>query len=431
MGAFTVATENCFAALNWTGVESSFPAGFPALDPSHVVVTYTFGTPAATITLVRGIHYAATLDPATGMATVLPLSMPAAPGLVTITRNTPALQGTQFANLATFAPDTHTTLHDASALRDAELKRRVGVLELAPVAPGVVSPAMLAVVGAGSIAAALALLGIVQRTALIANTTFYVSTTGNDANNGRSPGTAWLTLQHAYDTICTTYDFRGFGALLQVGPGSFAGIDSDNFPVGQAGAGQFIIQGDVSGGPSGTSWQNTVITGSASGDSFHFGSSTNGGPNILFRYLYCNQSTGHGILATAANTMFQVDVCGFATPGHFNMYAANGALIECVSLTTIYCVGNCASHVNTDNNGRFISQSITVTYLGLPTFSLANYLCTSGNMSIGGITFTNTLCNGKRFSISHLGLIATGTSGSVAYIPGSIAGTATPDSVYD
>lgn len=132
MTAFTVATEACFATFNWTGVEAQFPCGFPALDPTHLAVTSTSNANPPVVTqLFLGVHYTVNLDPVTGAATVLPIapSMPAAPSTITITRATPATQGTQFANLASYTPDVHTSLHDASAMRDAELKRRVSALE--------------------------------------------------------------------------------------------------------------------------------------------------------------------------------------------------------------------------------------------------------------------------------------------------------------
>jgi hypothetical protein len=56
MSAFTVATEACTTTLNWTGAEGSFPAGFPALDPSHISVTYTSGTPPVISLLRRPGH---------------------------------------------------------------------------------------------------------------------------------------------------------------------------------------------------------------------------------------------------------------------------------------------------------------------------------------------------------------------------------------
>lgn len=119
--AFTVGTEACTASLNWTGVEGVFAAGFPALDPTHIVVTYKPAVGNA-VPLTPGIHFTAAIDGA-GAVTVTPIAMPAAPGLVTIDRQTPAVQATNFINLASFSPDIHTQLHDAAAMRDAELRR--------------------------------------------------------------------------------------------------------------------------------------------------------------------------------------------------------------------------------------------------------------------------------------------------------------------
>lgn len=122
MGAFTVPTEACTASLNWTGVEAAFAAGFPALDPSHVSVTYAPAV-GAPIALTPGIQVTVACDPATGAVTVTPLAMPAAPGVVTIDRHTPANQGTNFANLASFSADSHTLLADQAEMGIAEMRR--------------------------------------------------------------------------------------------------------------------------------------------------------------------------------------------------------------------------------------------------------------------------------------------------------------------
>lgn len=120
--AFTVATEACTATLNWTGIEGAFVAGFPALDPSHITVTYTpaVGPP---VVLTGGIQVTIACDPATGAVTVTPLAMPAAPGTVTIDRHTPANQQINFVNLASFSADTHTFLADQAEMGIAEVRR--------------------------------------------------------------------------------------------------------------------------------------------------------------------------------------------------------------------------------------------------------------------------------------------------------------------
>jgi hypothetical protein len=127
---FTVPTEACQAAFAWTGVQTGFPCGFPALDPTHLQVTYLNTASQVTSSLALGVHYTVLLDPLTGNATVDPLAMPDnGPGTVTVTRNTPAVQGTQFQNLESYQADALTNLYDADAMRDAELKRRVAALE--------------------------------------------------------------------------------------------------------------------------------------------------------------------------------------------------------------------------------------------------------------------------------------------------------------
>jgi len=46
---------------------------------------------------------------------------------------------------------------------------------------------------------------------------YYVSNTGSDQNDGRSLASAWLTLQHAAESI-------GFGDTILVAPGTYAGV---------------------------------------------------------------------------------------------------------------------------------------------------------------------------------------------------------------
>jgi hypothetical protein len=121
--AFTVGTEACTATLNWSGVENVFPAGFSALDPSQVTCTYTSGNPAVTVPLTPGIQIAVACDPNTGAVTVTPLAMPAPPGTITIDRHTPATQQTNFANLASYTADIHTSLADQAEMGIAELRR--------------------------------------------------------------------------------------------------------------------------------------------------------------------------------------------------------------------------------------------------------------------------------------------------------------------
>lgn len=130
MSSFTVPTELCQALFQWTGVQNLFPCGFPALEPSDLLIQYTTATnPPVTSTLIPGVHVNLLLDAITGNVSLTPLAMPAPNGTVTVTRITSAIQPTQFTNLETYQADSQTTAFDRAMMCIAELKRRVSVLE--------------------------------------------------------------------------------------------------------------------------------------------------------------------------------------------------------------------------------------------------------------------------------------------------------------
>ena len=53
-------------------------------------------------------------------------------------------------------------------------------------------------------------------------TSYYIATTGNDANNGASKSAAWATLQHANDTLAARGAGAGAGVCVVVEPGTYA-----------------------------------------------------------------------------------------------------------------------------------------------------------------------------------------------------------------
>jgi len=119
----TVASEASSSTQSWTGVETAFAGGFKAKDAGDVQILFTssLGVESA---LTNGVHFTASLGGA-GDVTVTPVALPPAPGTLFIYRQTPAVQPTDFINLASFDPAVHTDLHDRAALRDAEIRRDV------------------------------------------------------------------------------------------------------------------------------------------------------------------------------------------------------------------------------------------------------------------------------------------------------------------
>jgi hypothetical protein len=122
----TVATEASYAQANYTGVETIFTPGFSASSAADVFVSY-FDASGLPVALTQGLHFSVALD-AEGAVTVTRIAFPSAtpsePVTIAIERVTPAVQGTNFQNLAAYDASVHERIADAGAMRDAELKNR-------------------------------------------------------------------------------------------------------------------------------------------------------------------------------------------------------------------------------------------------------------------------------------------------------------------
>lgn len=121
----TVPTEAWKAEHSWTGVETSFTPGFTAGATTDVkVYSKTVGDQGLGTLLTVNVHYTVALGVGNAV-TVTPVALPAAPKTITILRDTPATQSTDFQNLGGYSAAVHTQLHDAHARLAAELKGRL------------------------------------------------------------------------------------------------------------------------------------------------------------------------------------------------------------------------------------------------------------------------------------------------------------------
>ncbi len=136
----TVASELSSVTRLWTGVETVFSTGMPAIDAAHVSVSY-MNASGVVVPLIRGVHYTSRLVPASARTAapleVLPLSMPTPPLNLLISRVTPA---TQPLDLSTgyFDPEALERQLDGDALRDTE--RRNDLDRAVKVRPGQLPP---------------------------------------------------------------------------------------------------------------------------------------------------------------------------------------------------------------------------------------------------------------------------------------------------
>ncbi|MBD3166335.1 DUF1565 domain-containing protein [bacterium] len=84
---------------------------------------------------------------------------------------------------------------------------------------------------------------------------WYVSTSGNDNNNGTSPGSAWRTITHAVEWIADNQPgTAGNPAIIHLAPGTYQSTGDEDFPID--------IPSDIhSVEIRGDRWENTVIQG--------------------------------------------------------------------------------------------------------------------------------------------------------------------------
>ena len=259
----------------------------------------------------------------------------------------------------------------------------------------------------------------VARTTLKANTTFYVSTTGNDSNNGLAVGTPWATLQHAYNTIQNTYDLNGFTVTLQLANGTYNQTLILSGPlIGQGTPGNFVINGNA------TPTLVVVNGGLTQAIQANFGGSCVV-QNMQVQGLV-------GLSADGPNTFvnFKNIVFGVCTTAH--IYSLNQAYIQCIGNYSI--AGNAPIHANVGNlayldlsNG---SAGVTITVGGGLTFSLAfAYSQNNAVLFTPNTTFSTNVATGVRYNVIKNATIDTGGA-AATYFPGNASGTFATNGIY-
>ena len=117
----TVASEANIALRAWTGVETSFAAGFTAEGPNNVGVKAVDPATLLETFLSNGTHYSLAIA-GDGSVTITPITFPIPPKIIVIWRDTGATQEVDFEDLQDFSADTHEMLHDRWARLHAEHK---------------------------------------------------------------------------------------------------------------------------------------------------------------------------------------------------------------------------------------------------------------------------------------------------------------------
>lgn len=252
------------------------------------------------------------------------------------------------------------------------------------------------------------------RIGLTGNSSFYVTTAGNDSTGFGTAGSPWLTIQHAISYIANFIDLKGFVATINVADGTYTAPTVLSQPFVGGGVTNVIVKGNT-GTPS------NVLINTTTGSAF---TALYPGSGFLVQDLKITTSgsTSYAGLSATDNSEIQFTNIVFGAISGPQITANNGGIVRCNGNYTIN--GAAPSHINCKTNGIFLCISETVTITGTPAFSTAFAIAADGaQLDVEGNTYSGS-ATGTRFAVSNNAVINTNGAGAT-YLPGNGAGTGT------
>lgn len=261
------------------------------------------------------------------------------------------------------------------------------------------------------------------RIRLRADTTFYVSNSGSNSNDGLTPGTPWETIQYAYDKLATDYDLGGFQATVQLANGTYFPLIATIQPL----SGSIKILGDT-GTPTnvaidGNSANLSAIQVSIGALVIIQGCLLSGGGGSIGKGCCIHAATTGSIVSVADCVM------GSAAVAHVQAIAGASILISgSYSLN-----GDAPLHWALGTNAQLNTTSgVTITVPAL-NFSSAFVGCSQNSTvfsSQSNVTFNLTgVVTGQRYIAFSNGVIDT-VGGPANFFPGDVAGSTSAGGQY-
>ena len=243
------------------------------------------------------------------------------------------------------------------------------------------------------------------REKLTANRTYYVRTDGSDSNDGLSntSGGAFLTIQKAYDTICTL-DLGGYTATISVADGTYTDRLSINKP---------FVGGNVT-----LTGSTSAIISPSSGTCIELSAATTGSLQINGMKLTSIGSVGRGIYIKASGlVLFSGTEFGECSANHI-LCNTSGARVEANGNYSI--TGDTPYHWTASYGGVIIVSGRTITLTGTPDFNAFAQASNAGIVLCNADTFTGS-ATGLRYAATTNGVVNSAGSGAT-YLPGDSAG---------
>lgn len=246
---------------------------------------------------------------------------------------------------------------------------------------------------------------------------YYVATTGNDANDGLTVGTPFLTIQKAWDVAVKETDVYDGSLTISVADGTYtAGLLCTGMPIGVTKSLRVVIQGNT------TTPTNCVISVTG-GNCIQIGDSAGGRANVYIDgFKLTTITSGHTVETHDGSSVRFGSHMNFGAVAQAHMYTHTGGYID-LSADGYAISGGGGQHFLVDMGALIISHGNTVVISNAPAFSCFAVVRTHGTLLIDAVTWTNGgTVTGQRFSAESGGYIYTGQT-SQTYIPGNSIGT--------
>lgn len=250
------------------------------------------------------------------------------------------------------------------------------------------------------------------RTRLAGDLTFYVSPTGSDLNNGLSTGTPFLTLQHVTTLIQNGYDLNGHIVTVRIAAGTYsAGMQLSGAIPGETGPTSIVfeaVDGTVTINGSGFAFAaNQGAMFSLSGAGFVLGATLSGG-------------AGWAISASGGGKLLLNGVVNFGACALSHVFASTGGQVTYNAGERVS--GGAQSHFDAHAGGIIQANSVGVTLVGTPSFSVAYANADEcGIIEADAYTTVSGTATGTRYSIST-NAVANTAGGGANVFPGNGAG---------
>lgn len=250
------------------------------------------------------------------------------------------------------------------------------------------------------------------REVLTADRTYFVSTAGNDSNDGLTGGTPFLTIQHAIDVL-SVLDAGAFDVTVDIADGTYA----ENIVLASPlGTGSLIMDGN-------TGAHANVLIGSGSGNSIFMEDFS---ARWTIQGVKVGSAAGGGVgvnISIGKVVLLGVD---FGACGRAHVEVGRGGRCDILAAYTI--TGGAQWHYSS-SFGVILADGFAVTLTGTPAFSSAFARASlGGQVGAYAMTFSGA-ATGKRYDSTLNAVLDTG-GGGATYFPGTIAGTTATGGQY-